>query len=84
LKILRIIKISGCTLTCYPPQGIAEKTASTGSFIKHKMREYEQLKQEIESLTQKAGLLKAVEAAEVGLETSQDTLNVKAEGSVNG
>lgn len=48
------------------------------------MREYEQLKQEIESLTQKAGLLKAVEAAEVGLETSQDTLNVKAEGSVNG
>jgi EPS-associated MarR family transcriptional regulator len=27
------------------PQGIAEKTALTGSFLKRKMQEYEQLKQ---------------------------------------
>ena len=67
------------------PQGIAEKTALTGSFLKHKMQEYEQLKQEIESLTLEVGPAVAVEAAEIGPETSQEkTLNVKAEGKVNG
>jgi EPS-associated MarR family transcriptional regulator len=32
------------------PQGIAEKTALTGGFLKRKMNEYEQLKAEIETL----------------------------------
>ncbi len=32
------------------PEGIAEKTALTGSFLRRKMREYEGLKAEIESL----------------------------------
>ena len=32
------------------PQGIAEKTALTGSFLRRKMQEYEDLKAEIESL----------------------------------
>jgi EPS-associated MarR family transcriptional regulator len=71
------------------PQGIAEKTALTGSFLKRKMQEYEQLKQEIESLTLEVGPVVAVEAAEIALEiaskTSQEeTLNVKAGGGVNG
>lgn len=71
------------------PQGIAEKTALTGSFLKRKMQEYEQLKQEIESLTQEVGSVIAEEAAEIALEgaseTSQEeTFNVKAGGGVNG
>jgi EPS-associated MarR family transcriptional regulator len=32
------------------PEGIAEKTALTGSFLRRKMQEYEGLKAEIESL----------------------------------
>jgi EPS-associated MarR family transcriptional regulator len=32
------------------PQGLAEKTALTGAFLKRKMQEYQQLKAEIESL----------------------------------
>jgi len=32
------------------PQGLAEKTALTGSFLKRKMQEYQKLKEEIESL----------------------------------
>ena len=32
------------------PQGLAEKTALTGSFLRRKMQEYEGLKAEIESL----------------------------------
>jgi EPS-associated MarR family transcriptional regulator len=32
------------------PQGIAEKTALTGSFLRRKMQEYEALKSEIEAL----------------------------------
>jgi EPS-associated MarR family transcriptional regulator len=71
------------------PQGIAEKTALTGSFLKRKMQEYEQLRQEIESLTQEVGPVVGVQAAEIALEvaseTSQEeTPNVKAGGSVNG
>jgi len=34
------------------PQGIAEKTARTGNFLKHKMQEYQELKKEIEALSQ--------------------------------
>jgi EPS-associated MarR family transcriptional regulator len=67
------------------PQGVAEKTALTGSFLKRKMQEYEQLKQEIESLIQEAQIVGALEVAEVVAETSiEDTLNVEARGSVNG
>ena len=71
------------------PQGIAEKTALTGSFLKRKMQEYEQLKQEIESLTQEVQIEKVTEAEEVALEvapkTSQeDTFNVRARVRVNG
>jgi EPS-associated MarR family transcriptional regulator len=32
------------------PQGLAEKTALTGAFLKRKMQEYQELKAEIESL----------------------------------
>jgi EPS-associated MarR family transcriptional regulator len=47
------------------PKGIAEKTALTGSFLNRKIQEYEQLKQEIESLTQEAKVLETPESAEV-------------------
>ena len=67
------------------PQGIAEKTALTGSFLKRKMQEYEQLKQEIDSLTREVSPVVAAEAAEMEPETSrEETLNLKAGGSVNG
>ena len=36
------------------PQGLAEKTALTGAFLKRKMLEYQQLKEEIEALSQDA------------------------------
>lgn len=66
------------------PHGIGEKRALTGSFLKHKMQEYEQLKQEIESFTQEVSLVEAEDEAKVVLETCQeDTFNVKAGGSVN-
>jgi EPS-associated MarR family transcriptional regulator len=43
------------------PKGIAEKTALTGSFLKRKMQEHEQLKKEIESLIQEAQILEVAE-----------------------
>ena len=69
------------------PQGIAEKTALTGYFLKRKMQEYEQLKQDIESLTQEAQIVKA--AKEVVLKvvpktSKEDTLNIKVGESFNG
>ncbi len=33
------------------PQGLAEKTALTGAFLKRKMQEYQSLKEEIEALS---------------------------------
>jgi EPS-associated MarR family transcriptional regulator len=42
------------------PQGIAEKAALTGAFLKRKMQEYQQLKEEIEALNQEALLAKAI------------------------
>ena len=39
------------------PQGIAEKAALTGSFLKRKMNEYQYLKEEIEALSREALLL---------------------------
>ncbi len=44
------------------PQGIAEKTALTGSFLKRKMREYQQLKEEIELLS---AMVKKTECEEI-------------------
>jgi EPS-associated MarR family transcriptional regulator len=41
------------------PQGITEKTALTSAFLKRKMQEYQQLKEEIEILNQEALLAKA-------------------------
>jgi EPS-associated MarR family transcriptional regulator len=41
------------------PHGIAEKTALTGAFLKRKMLEYQQLKEEIEALSQEALVAKA-------------------------
>jgi EPS-associated MarR family transcriptional regulator len=40
------------------PQGIAEKTTLTGAFLKRKMQEYQQLKEEIEALSQESLLAK--------------------------
>jgi EPS-associated MarR family transcriptional regulator len=39
------------------PQGMAEKTALTGAFLKQKMWEYRQLKEEIENLSQEINLV---------------------------
>lgn len=64
------------------PQGIAEKTALTGSFLKRKMQEYEQLKQEIESLTLEVSLVEAVEVA--AKSTQEEASKVKVGESVNG
>ncbi len=38
------------------PQGIAEKTALTGAFLKQKMWEYKHLKEEIKNLSQEINL----------------------------
>jgi EPS-associated MarR family transcriptional regulator len=43
------------------PHGIAQKSALTGSFLKRKMQEYEQLEQEIESLTQECHLVEVLQ-----------------------
>ncbi len=37
------------------PQGIAEKTALTGAFLRRKMQEYQSLKEEIEALSNEVG-----------------------------
>jgi EPS-associated MarR family transcriptional regulator len=38
------------------PQGLAEKTAMTGSFLKRKIKEYQLLKEEIEALSREISL----------------------------
>lgn len=43
------------------PQGIAEKSALTGEFLKKRMQEYKELKREIETLSQEALLLEDLE-----------------------
>ena len=40
------------------PQGLAEKTALTGSFLKRKMQEYQLLKEEIEALSREVNRAK--------------------------
>jgi EPS-associated MarR family transcriptional regulator len=46
------------------PQGLAEKTALTGAFLKRKMQEYQELKVEIESLSCEVANQKAIQEAE--------------------
>ena len=53
--------VRGLTIALLPryayiltPKGAAEKAAVTGSFLQHKMREYEALKAEIEVLQHEA------------------------------
>ena len=41
------------------PKGIAEKAALTGAFLKRKMQQYQQLKEEIEALGQESLLIEA-------------------------
>jgi EPS-associated MarR family transcriptional regulator len=55
------------------PQGLAEKTALTGSFLKRKMQEYQLLKDEIEALSK--------EVSRAKLETD-DSLNLLVDASV--
>ena len=40
------------------PQGLAEKTALTGSFLKRKMQEYQLLKEEVEALSKEVNSTK--------------------------
>ena len=40
------------------PQGVAEKTALTATFLKRKMQEYQELREEIESLRQEVAATK--------------------------
>jgi len=46
------------------PQGLAEKTALTGAFLKRKMQEYQTLKEEIDSLCCEVASQKAIKEAE--------------------
>jgi EPS-associated MarR family transcriptional regulator len=57
------------------PQGMAEKTALTGAFLKRKMQEYQQLKEEIEALSNEAHWIKT---------TNKDVFTSEVEVSVNG
>jgi EPS-associated MarR family transcriptional regulator len=59
------------------PQGIAEKTALTGAFLRRKMQEYQQLKEEIESLTLEAYLVKTTEVVET---SPEEISRIKVEG----
>jgi EPS-associated MarR family transcriptional regulator len=56
------------------PQGLAEKAALTGAFLKRKMQEYHQLKEEIESLSREVseGQSLVVDAANPRLELRSD------------
>ncbi len=56
------------------PQGIAEKTALTGAFLKRKMQEYQTLKEEIEALSQETILAKA---------KNKDTSTTEVKVSIN-
>jgi len=56
------------------PQGLAEKAALTGAFLKRKMQEYYQLKAEIESLSREVSERRSlvVDAADPRLELRSD------------
>ena len=48
------------------PQGLAEKTALTGAFLKRKMQEYQVLKEEIEALSREVGQLSSTDVDKAG------------------
>lgn len=58
------------------PQGLAEKTALTGSFLKRKMREYQLLKEEIEALNKEMNRAK-IELDDDGLDLLVDASEKK-------
>jgi EPS-associated MarR family transcriptional regulator len=67
------------------PQGITEKAALTGSFLKRKIEEYEQLKQEIESLTHEVQIVEVVGLLEVATESSKEEIpKVEVGENING
>ncbi len=49
------------------PQGLAEKTALTGAFLKRKMQEYQSLKEEIEALSREVGQLPTADSEAASL-----------------
>lgn len=49
------------------PQGLAEKTALTGAFLKRKMQEYQELKEEIESLSREVSEGQSLEVGAANL-----------------
>ncbi len=49
------------------PQGLAEKTALTGAFLKRKMQEYQFLKEEIEALSRDVGQLPSTDSEAASL-----------------
>uniref|UniRef100_UPI0040472FA5 MarR family EPS-associated transcriptional regulator n=1 Tax=Polynucleobacter sp. TaxID=2029855 RepID=UPI0040472FA5 len=57
------------------PQGITEKAALTGAFLRRKMQEYQELKEEIEALNQEVLLAKAI---------NKNASTAEVEVSVNG
>jgi EPS-associated MarR family transcriptional regulator len=61
------------------PQGLAEKTALTGAFLKRKMQEYQVLKLEIESLGFEVANLKAIQEGddEVGVLDDEPTVVIR-------
>lgn len=60
-------------------QGLAEKTALTGAFLKRKMREYQELKLEIESLSFEVANQKAIQEGddEVGVLDDESTVVIR-------
>lgn len=57
------------------PQGVAEKMALTGSFLRRKIQEYQQLKEDIEALRREAFLIENLSA---------EVSKVVVRGSVDG
>jgi EPS-associated MarR family transcriptional regulator len=49
------------------PQGLAEKTALTGAFLKRKMQEYQSLKEEIEALSREVEQMPSTDVEEARL-----------------
>jgi EPS-associated MarR family transcriptional regulator len=58
------------------PQGLAEKTALTGAFLKRKMQEYQSLKKEIEALSCEVGQLSPIDLKEENLLNSAEPSEV--------
>ncbi len=63
------------------PQGLAEKTALTGAFLKRKMQEYQSLKEEIEALSREVEQLSPIDLEELNLLNNAESSDVsKASG----